>query len=104
MVSRHQKNGSRLILASNERLQERETVREELMREQKGLCAICETPQDAAKRRFAIDHCHKSGKVRGILCSNCNSALGMFKDSIPMMKRAITYLCQPTDGRPLFIR
>ena len=39
-----------------------------------------------------IDHCHKTGKVRGILCSECNTGLGKFKDSIELLQKAIEYL------------
>lgn len=39
-----------------------------------------------------IDHCHTSGKVRGILCGHCNKGLGHFSDSMETMKKAITYL------------
>lgn len=43
---------------------------------------------------FNVDHCHKTGKVRGILCSKCNRALGGFSDNIDNFKRAIEYLKQ----------
>ena len=39
-----------------------------------------------------IDHCHETGKVRGLLCSKCNIALGNFDDDIETLKRAISYL------------
>lgn len=39
-----------------------------------------------------IDHCHKSGKVRGILCGHCNTALGLIKESIPALHGLIEYL------------
>ena len=42
-------------------------------------CDICGMP--FGNRRYAIDHCHTTGKIRGLLCSQCNSGLGMFKDS-----------------------
>jgi len=42
--------------------------------------------------RLCIDHCHKSGKTRGLLCSKCNSALGLFEDDTERLKMAIKYL------------
>jgi hypothetical protein len=82
------------------------SVYTELMREQKGECGICGRTEDEAReglrkaRRYALDHCHSSQKIRGALCSDCNSGLGMFRDSIPLLKKAIDYLSRPTDGRP----
>ena len=42
--------------------------------------------------RLAVDHNHKTGRVRGILCSFCNTALGKFDDSVGLLARAIEYL------------
>lgn len=53
-------------------------------------CAICETKIS----QFHLDHCHDTGKFRGILCSLCNSGLGMFNDNEKIMLRAIDYLKQ----------
>ena len=39
-----------------------------------------------------MDHCHKTKKIRGLLCHTCNSGLGMFKDNIEYLKNAIKYL------------
>jgi 5-methylcytosine-specific restriction endonuclease McrA len=47
---------------------------------QNGCCAICKLHESKLNKTFHIDHDHKSNSVRGILCSNCNVALGMFKD------------------------
>jgi hypothetical protein len=82
------------------------SVYSELMREQKGECGICgrtevEVREGLRKaRRHALDHCHSSQKIRGALCSDCNSGLAMFRDSIPLPKKAIDYLSRPTDGHP----
>jgi hypothetical protein len=56
---------------------------------QRGLCAICHEESD---NRFSIDHDHNDGKVRGLLCSECNLGLGKFKDNVDNMLRAIDYL------------
>lgn len=58
---------------------------------QNGLCAICGKSNASSKRHFAIDHCHKTGKVRGILCYGCNRALHIL-DSEELLKKALTYL------------
>lgn len=54
-------------------------------------CAICKLPPDA-DRSLAIDHCHKTGMLRGLLCHHCNLGLGSFKDEVTRLRRAITYL------------
>lgn len=60
---------------------------------QDGKCAICGTEKQSGGRNgLAVDHCHESGKVRKLLCSPCNTALGKFKDSTEHMLRAVEYL------------
>lgn len=59
---------------------------------QNAACAICRTPQRELKKRLAVDHCHKSGMFRGLLCSACNLGLGIFKDNISNLQSAIQYL------------
>lgn len=61
-------------------------------RSQNGLCFICKKPPGGRFRRLAVDHCHKSNVVRGLLCSRCNRALGYFQDDAAMLSRAIEYL------------
>jgi Recombination endonuclease VII len=39
-----------------------------------------------------VDHCHTTGKIRGLLCGNCNSALGLIKENIPSMENMIAYI------------
>lgn len=59
------------------------------------LCEICGTVLSTKGRtRRTIDHCHKSTKIRGVLCHNCNCALGYFADNVTAMTRAIAYLCK----------
>jgi hypothetical protein len=55
---------------------------------QKGLCAICELPM----KRVTVDHSHKSGRVRGLLCSTCNTGIGMLRDNPDVMRKAATYV------------
>lgn len=61
-----------------------------MMMAQGGVCAIC---NGKPKRfRLSIDHCHKSGVVRGLLCSPCNMAIGLFSDSPNRLLAALAYL------------
>jgi hypothetical protein len=60
--------------------------------EQNHSCKICFSHQDKLKRRLCVDHDHTTGKVRGLLCDTCNRSLGLLKDNIEVMKRAVTYL------------
>lgn len=60
--------------------------------EQHGNCAICGKSQSNQKQRMCIDHSHKTGKVRGLLCTHCNKGLGMFEDSIDVLLSAVSYL------------
>ena len=59
---------------------------------QDGKCAICGTDKTHNGTALAVDHNHKTGNVRGLLCSKCNTGLGCFKDSEALMQKAITYL------------
>lgn len=68
-----------------------------MLTSQGGVCAICansETSEDyrGKRRELAIDHCHTTDKVRGLLCYTCNIGLGYFKDNIEMMEMGIEYL------------
>ncbi|UCS82780.1 endonuclease VII [Yersinia phage vB_YenP_Rambo] len=63
-----------------------------MFQEQLCKCAICSKPQEKCRRALSVDHCHKTGKVRGLLCDECNRALGYFYDDIKRLKNAITYL------------
>ena len=59
---------------------------------QEGRCAICNTHEDIIGRTLHIDHCHVTGNVRQLLCGNCNTGLGMFKDNKQNLNKAIQYL------------
>lgn len=76
-----------------------------LRRYQKNQCAICSNKlssydsRQKVQRRLSLDHCHKTNKVRGLLCNQCNLGLGFFKDSIDLFEAAIKYLkAHPFDG------
>ena len=55
-------------------------------------CESCGRYKKDFKKGLVIDHCHKSGKVRGILCSNCNTTLGLLNDNVVFLKNLINYL------------
>ena len=60
--------------------------------EQNGQCAICGKHESSFKKRLGVDHCHKSGKVRGLLCFHCNHAIGKLDDSPKLLRTAADYL------------
>lgn len=64
----------------------------EMFLKQNGLCLGCYKHQKDDKRAFAVDHNHTTGKVRGLLCGNCNVALGNAKDSPTILRRLADYL------------
>ena len=66
--------------------------REKILKDQDNACAICQTPLQFEGTLTHTDHCHETGRVRGILCTNCNRGLGHFKDNINNLKNAIFYL------------
>lgn len=74
---------------------------EKLLTKQNNCCALCETKENTIKEIkpsqnkqlcFAVDHDHITGRVRGLLCNQCNRALGMFKDDPNLLRSAIQYL------------
>lgn len=77
---------------------------QEMRRKQRGRCAICgfrPTEKTISTKKgdrrspmsvLQVDHCHKSSRIRGLLCMSCNIALGKFKDQTRLLRRAIKYL------------
>lgn len=66
-------------------------ARTRLHKEQNGLCAICNRPE-AETGTLRLDHCHDTGKIRGLLCNGCNMGIGSFKDSPENLIAASEYL------------
>ena len=64
----------------------------ELFDSQNGKCKICGIPQNELNKNLCVDHCHKSNKIRGLLCRKCNAGLGIFKDNIDIINSALKYL------------
>jgi hypothetical protein len=70
-----------------------------LLEYQNNVCAICKNPEyiingriNRVPKRLSIDHCHKTGKIRGLLCHRCNVSLGSMNDSVETLQAAIDYL------------
>jgi hypothetical protein len=63
-----------------------------MLQEQDYKCAICGNEDEVEGRRLAIDHCHDTGHVRGLLCGKCNRGLGLFYDDEELLQNAIKYL------------
>jgi hypothetical protein len=61
-----------------------------MLSDQRFRCGVCENPIDEVTRH--VDHDHRSGKIRGLLCHGCNVSLGHFDDSIETLEKAIAYL------------
>jgi hypothetical protein len=66
---------------------------QKLFEEQQGYCAICAAHNsEVPHKQLMVDHCHKTGKVRQLLCDLCNTALGKFKDKPELLEKAAAYL------------
>lgn len=67
-----------------------------MVAEQGGRCAICRQPESRFRGscaiELAVDHCHSSGLVRGLLCGRCNTAIGLMRDDVQVLQKAINYL------------
>lgn len=62
----------------------------EILKKQDNKCAIC--CGTSGKRSLSVDHDHKTGKIRGLLCDNCNHGIGKFQDNIELLEEVIKYL------------
>jgi DNA-binding sugar fermentation-stimulating protein len=75
--------------------------------EQGGCCALCERPgrhtlDDVRQgEKLFVDHCHDTGRVRGLLCAACNTGLGHLGDRIPNLENALVYLRKNTSQSTL---
>lgn len=63
-----------------------------MFEDQNGCCAICGIHNSKLKRNLHVDHSHETGKIRGLICHKCNSALGSFNDDTTVVKKAVEYL------------
>ncbi len=84
---------------SNGKVKLEKSEYDRMHKEQKGMCMICKNPEiqksfksNIKIKQLAIDHCHSTKKIRGLLCQRCNLMIGYARDSIPILQSAITYL------------
>ncbi len=64
----------------------------EMLAAQNSNCAICQTSKDSFRKALAVDHCHKTGRIRGLLCQRCNLFIGQAEDNPSILSAAIQYL------------
>ncbi|RRV29834.1 hypothetical protein EGJ23_01400 [Pseudomonas sp. o96-267] len=75
-----------------------------MLESQGGACAICGAQSTGVRekgkreRSLSVDHCHTTGKVRGLLCHNCNFGIGHFKDNPDLLRIAMAYLIKSSSG------
>ena len=65
---------------------------EALVKRAGNCCEICGVHQDDLSEKLCVDHCHETGKVRGLLCKTCNSAIGRLGDTYEMLQKAADFL------------
>ena len=66
---------------------------DDLLKKQDGRCGICEFK--VLDKKLVVDHCHLTGRVRGLLCTKCNVAIGLLRDDPELVKAALRYLENP---------
>ena len=63
-----------------------------MLKAQGGVCKVCKASHEENGRRFDVDHCHKTGRIRGLLCIRCNRGIGLLRDSVEVLKAAIKHI------------
>jgi len=67
-----------------------------MLKSQNGVCKLCKRPETRKQnnkiKQLCVDHCHRTGKVRGLLCHNCNTAIALFSDDPELLRKAAEYL------------
>ena len=71
----------------------------ELLIKQNYSCKICGKHESEFDRKLSVDHNHTTGKIRGLLCGNCNTGLGLFKDNKELLLKSVDYLKEDEDAR-----
>ena len=74
---------------------------DKILEQQNGVCAICGNEEKGKTKKLAVDHCHDTNKVRGLLCQNCNRGIGLLDDNPEVLQKAIDYLL--SHGRPSIV-
>lgn len=70
-----------------------------LLLEQQGVCAICKSDNPGHFGVFVVDHDHETGRIRGLLCNNCNMGIGKFKENANLLQDAASYLRGGQNGK-----
>lgn len=65
---------------------------DKMLADQDGVCAFCKGGPARKTKRLFVDHCHETGRVRGLLCLSCNQALGRLGDNVESIERVLVYL------------
>jgi hypothetical protein len=70
---------------------------DKMFTDQNGVCALCSKPESAVSnngriKNLCVDHCHKTNKIRGLLCNWCNRGLGLFRDDALILRLAADYI------------
>lgn len=73
---------------------QRKSARTQLFIKQDGRCAICDRPETEFRSKLCLDHCHKTGHIRGLLCNKCNWMLGLAEDNLLNLQAAMQYLLE----------
>ena len=69
-----------------------------MLSDQNHCCAICGAHQSTFNKSLNVDHCHTTNKVRGLVCTNCNRAIGLIKDSRSIAQSIVNYLSRYEDN------
>lgn len=64
----------------------------EMLKKQNGKCAICDASKNSDGKSLYVDHCHETGKIRGLLCRKCNTGIGLLGDNMNGILKAKDYL------------
>lgn len=70
-------------------------VYEQMLKKQRGVCKVCKKRRACNRGRsdmLNVDHCHKTGKIRGLLCGHCNRVLGLVNDNPKLLEELAAYL------------
>lgn len=70
----------------------------DLLVQQDFKCALCFKHISDNKKRLAVDHCHETGRIRGLLCMHCNAALGQMGDNKASIERVLKYVTNETQN------
>lgn len=73
-----------------------EEIYQEILEKQNGCCAICQKHHTTFSKRLAVEHCHRTGYIRGLCCTYCNRGLAVYHDKSEYFRRAADYLEQNT--------